>query len=459
MIRVSAAAQSLIVLMFLLVPQAFANEMATPAPAPDTTVVATGGGDGQSITLQEAVKESLLRRPTLKAAEQSVLLSKAQIGASRSGYLPTLQASYSDTVGNSIFGFFLIPGYEYANYNLLTVALTQTVWDFGRVHSQMRQSRHQLGAAEAVRRREAQTVIRDVETAYYNLLKAQHRVLSSRQSVVDAASHLAEARARLSAGVGLRLDVTQAKVNLESARLDLIHEETLRRKAQVDLGRAIGFRHKRPFVAVSPGEPERIPSFPDGSALDRLIAAHPEIQADNESVRQKKAALDSAKDQNYPSITGNAQYYLAQISVPLFGSPTQPFSTVNVGGVLNIPIFSGGLATSQIHEARADMRRTMHQAEDDRLRILASIRDSALDVQEDEERLRESETALENAEENDRQVEAAYRAGTAHSVDAIDAETALRRARVDVDSARFDLMSAVVAYRYALGTLTSPSAP
>ncbi len=227
----------------------------------------------------------------------------------------------------------------------------------------------------------------------------------------------------------------------------------------MDLGRAIGFRKKRPFVALTPAEPERIPPFPDGPALDRLIASHPEILADTENVRQKKAALDAAKDQNYPTITGNAQYYLAQISVPLFGLPTNPFSTVNVGGVLNIPIFSGGLMTSQIHEARADMRRTIHQAEDDRLRILALIRDAALDVEENRERLRETETALENAEENDRQVEAAYRAGTAHSVDAIDAETALRRARVDVDSARFDLMSSIVAYHYALGTLTSPGAP
>ncbi len=456
MIRSLAAAKSLIVLMVFWLPAAYAGDLASQMPPPDTMLLSP---EGQAITLQEAVRESLLRRPTLKAAEENIRLSRARLGASRSGYLPTLQASYADTIGNSIFGFFLIPGYAYANYNLLTVALSQTVWDFGRVHSQMRQSRHQLGAAEAMSRREAQTVIRDVETAYYNLLKSQHRVLSARQSVIDASSHLAEARARLAAGVGLRLDVTQAKVNLESARLDLIHEETLRRKAQVDLGRAIGFRKKRPFVASSPGEPERVPAFPGGQELDHLVSSHPEILADEETVRQKKAALDSAKDQNYPSITGNAQYYLAQISVPLFGSPTSPFSTVNVGGVLNIPIFSGGLMTSQIHEARAEMRRTMHQAEDDRLRILASIRDAALDVQEDEERLRESETALENAEENDHQVEAAYRAGTAHSVDAIDAQTALRRSRVDVDSARFDLMSALVAYRYALGTLSAPTAP
>ncbi|MGC8500065.1 MAG: TolC family protein [Leptospirillia bacterium] len=445
-----------LVASLLLLPSAYA-ETSLSQPLPDDVTAVTPSG--QTLSLQDAVGEALLRRPTLKAATDSVLLSKAQIGAARSGYLPTLQASYSDTVGNSIFGFFLIPGYQYANYDLLTVALTQTVYDFGRVHSQMRQSRHQLEAAKAQSRREAQRVIRDVETAYYALLKAQHRVLSARQSVVDASSHLSQARARLSAGVGLRLDVTQAKVNIESARLDLIHEETLRRKAQVDLGRAIGFRKKRPFVAVSSGETPTIPSLRDGSDLDRLLENHPELQVDAENVRQKKAALDAVKDQNYPSIVGSAQYYLAQISVPLFGLPTQPYSTVNVGGVLNIPILSGGLTTSQIHEARADMHRTMHQAEDDRLRILASVRDAALDVQEADERLRETKTALENARENDRQVEASYRAGTAHSVDVVDAETALRRARVEVDSARFDLMSAIVSYRYSLGTLRPPAAP
>jgi hypothetical protein len=101
----------------------------------------------------------------------------------------------------------------------------------------------------------------------------------------------------------------------------------------------------------------------------------------------------------------------------------------------------------------------MHQKEDDEVRLMAGIRDAAEDVREARERLRETRTALENAEENDRLIEAAYRVGTAHSVDVVDAETALRRARVNVDSARFDLLSSLVEYRYALGTLSSSDTP
>ncbi len=414
---------------------------------------------GQPISLKEAVREALERRPALKAFSDQVKASRERLGESKAGYFPNLSASYSDTVGNSIFGFFLIPGYQYANYNLLTVGLTQTVLDFGRVHSQVRQSRHQLKSVKAQDLRSVQGVIRDVEVAYFNLLKAQHRVLSSRQSLVDAASHLDEARARVAAGVGLRLDVTQAKVNYESARLDLIHEVTGLRKAQVDLGRAIGFRQKRPFEASDPaGESISARVNPEAD-IAKYLPAHPELLSDAETVRSRKAALDSAKDQNYPTITGSAQYYLAQISISFFGLPTTPFSTFNVGGLLNVPIFEGGLLTHQIHEARAGLHQSMHQKEDDEVRLMAGIRNAAEDVREARERLRETRTALDNAEENDRLIEEAYRVGTAHSVDVVDAETSLRRARVNVDSARFDLLSSLVQYRYALGTLSSADTP
>ena len=415
---------------------------------------------GKPISLQDAIRTALFRRPSLKAINDQVVASKERVSESRAGYYPNLSASYSDTYGNSILGFFLFPGYQFANYNLLTVGLTQTVLDFGRVHSQVRQSRHQLKSVQAQNLRNLQGVVRDVDVAYFALLKAQHRVLSARQSLVDASSHLDQARARVEAGVGLRLDITQAKVNFESARLDLIHEVSGLRKAQVDLGRAIGYRHKEPFLASDPaGESLQTPVNPEVD-IPKFLSAHPDLLADNETIKTRMASLDSAKEQNYPSITGSAQYYLAQISLEFFpGIPTSPFSTVNVGGVLNVPIFEGGLITHQIHEARADLHQSMHQKEDDEIRLMAAVRDSAEDVREARERLRETKTALDNAEENDRLIEAAYRVGTAHSVDVVDAETALRRARVDVDSARFDLLTAIVQYRYALGTLSPQDIP
>jgi outer membrane protein len=416
--------------------------------------------DGKSISLGAAVREALGRRPSLKAFAAQLLASKERVGESKSGYLPNLSANYADTFGNSIFGYFLFPGYEFANYNLLTVGLTQTLLDFGRVHSQVRQSWHQMKSIEAQKNRTVQAVIRDVELAYYALLKAQHRVESSRQSFLDARKHLDEARARVQAGVGLRLDITQAKVNYEQARLDLIHEETSFRKARVDLGQAIGYKRKQPFVADEIPEGAAIPSINPDEDLSRFLDSNPDLQADQETIRSREASLDSAKDQNYPSITGSAQYYLAQVSVEFFpGIPTTPFSSVNVGGVLNVPIFEGGLITHQVHEARASLRQSIHQREDDAVRIVANVRDAAEDVREARERLKETRTALDNAQENDRLVEAAYRVGTAHSVDVIDAETALRRARVEVDSARYDLRSAIVQYRYALGTLTQSGGP
>lgn len=416
-----------------------------------------GVSRGEAISLSEAVRQALSRHPSLKEFGDRIQVSKERVGESRSGYFPTLSASYSDTVGNSVFGYFLFPAYEYANYNLLTVSLTQTILDFGRVGAHVREGLRKTRALEAERRRKIQAVILDVETSYYALLTAQRRIVSARQSLLDARSHLEEALARVSAGAGTRLDVTQALVNRAQARLDLIREEEGIEKDRLLLGRSMGLRGNNRFVAVDPATAREDTSVDPEKDLARRLLSHPELQADRETIRSREASLDSALDQNYPSVSGSAQYYLAQVSVAFLpGMPTTPFSTVNVGGMLNIPIFEGGLVTHQVHEARAILRQSIHRKEDDEVRIEAKVRMAGQDVREAIKRLKETRRTLDNARENDRLVEESYRIGAARSVDVTDAEISLRRARVEVDSARYDIEIALARYRFALGMLAPP---
>ncbi len=414
---------------------------------------------GTPIGLSEAIQNAMSRRPALKTFVHLQVAQHEGVFQARSGYFPQLSASYQNIYGNSFLGYFLFPGYQYFDLQQFTVTLSQNLYDFGRTASQVKTARWKDKKAKDDLKFESLSLTRDVTVAYLKLLMTQHGLITANAGVHDARNHLAEAGARLDAGVGLRLDVTQAKVNLESALLDRIRADNDFRTAQIELAKTIGIRANPHYVAREIS----LERFRQRIDLKRDIPDaykhRPDLKSQKDTVRTSESVLSNAKSQNYPALTGLAQYFLTQVPEQALGIPyvpAQPFSTFNVGGTISIPIFEGGLITHQIHSARAQLAADFDQLEEIKLRVAADVQESALSVREARQKLKEARTAYESALENDNLVERAFHVGTAKSVDVIDAQTALRQAREQLIQARYDWAIQMVQYRFSLGRLSPP---
>lgn len=414
---------------------------------------------GTPVGLSEAVQNAMSRRPALKTFVHQQVAQHEIVSQARSAYFPQLSASYQNIYGNSFLGYFLFPGYQYFDLQQFTVTLSQNLYDFGRTASQVKTARWNDRKAKDDLKFESLSLVRDVTVAYLKLLMTQHGLITANAGVRDAKNHLAEAEARLDAGVGLRLDVTQAKVNLESALLDRIRADNDFRTAQIELARTIGIRTNPHYVAREIS----LERFRQRIDLKRDISEaykhRPDLKSQKDTVRTSESRLSNAKSQNYPALTGLAEYFLTQIPEQALGIPylpSQAFSTFNVGGTISIPIFEGGLITHQIHAARAQLAADTDQLEEVKLKVAADVQESALSVREARQKLKEAQTAYESAVENDNLVEKAFHVGTAKSVDVVDAETALRQAREALIQARYDWAIQVVQFRYSLGRLSRP---
>ncbi len=169
--------------------------------------------------------------------------------------------------------------------------------------------------------------------------------------------------------------------------------------------------------------------------------------------------LKAARRQNYPSINGQAQYFLAQIPPEALGSPNLPngpYSSFAIGGTVNVPLFEGGGNQAQMRQAGALLKESLHQEQETELVVISRVRQTFLDIQEARQQLAESRTELENAEEYARLEEGSYSAGKATALDVIDAQTALRKARADLIASKYALAQKVVLYHYAVGDLSPP---
>ncbi len=414
---------------------------------------------GLPITMKEAVRRALHLRPLRKIDQDRIRNLRATETQARSSYLPQLQASYQNTYANSFLGFFLFPNYQFVDVQLMTVTLTQLIFDFGRTTSQISQRKWSLRAQKDAYLETSQSIVRDVETTYYALIEAIEQEKVTLLNVIDARNHLDASLMRLKAGMGLKADVTQAKVNLANALLGRIQAVNVRKKAQIVLATTLGDLTEKHYVPVTDfplPEGLRARLLPD---LQKAAESNPSLLAARHSVNAAQENLKVTWRQNYPSLTGQAQYFLAQIPPSALGFPSLPsgpYSSFAFGGVLNIPIFEGGGNLAQIHQARAFLNESIHQKEETELSVSSQVRQAYLDIVEARQELAESRAELSNALEYDRLEEGSYSAGMATALDVIDAQTSLRKARADLVTAKYSLAQKVVLYHYAVGDLSPP---
>jgi outer membrane protein len=416
----------------------------------------------QEVTLSQAVERALAARPDLKAEAARVRSARESVGQSRAADYPQLSASFQTLYGNSLFGFFLFPNYNYEDLNLLTVTLTQNLLDFGKTGSQIDQSRWSYRAEEARRQTLWLSTIRDAESDYFTLLADQHQVLADKKSLEDATLQLARARLRYATGTGIVLDVTRARVNVEAARLALIRSRDQVRTDAVNLAQVMGLEKNVRLVAQDvEHDPNTLESPDPDRDLPVALSHRPEWKEARANVEAARAGLKNARSQNYPSLNALFQSFTATLprgALPFTYIPNNsPYSTFNFGGILTVPIFEGGYMIHQTARARSDLLTAIDTRESVRLQVSADLRKAAIAISDARQQLEEARAEEENARKNDTLVEEAYRQGQVQSVDVMDAQTALRQARESVIRARYLLMNGFVAYQYARGTIEPPT--
>ncbi len=419
-------------------------------------------GPQRQITLSDAVRVAILNRPDIRAQYDRIKSAQARIGEARSANYPQLQASLQTIYGNSLFGFFLFPGYNYADLNLLTVTLTQTIYDFGRTGSVVKKNRWEYSQEEGREKEILATTVRTVETDYFRLLSAQHQVIADEQNLEDATAQLDRARSLFRAGTGIVLDVTRAQVNVESTRLQLIRDRDQAQSYGIDLDRVMGIPGSKTLVALDvPNDPNFVPHPDLGKDLSTALQKRPEMIEATDQVRASEAALENVKSQNYPSISGLIQSFTAMLprnTLPIPYVPNNtPYSTFNFGGSLNIPILEGGLVVHQISQAHSDLSASLESRRDVKLQVGNDLKKAILEIKDAQQRLKEARTERMNAQKNEQLVEEAYRVGSVHSVDVMDAQAAMRQARESVIQARYLLMIGYADYQFARGTLKPPT--
>lgn len=433
------------------------------------------GQAAQANQLQTAYEQALANDPQLQAAaaqRESALEARPQ---ARALLLPqvTLQASVTKAeVEQSQSGFNPNAGvatnFDSDADNTTTFAqlqVTQTVFDWS-AFKQLRQSHSQVALAQARYLVEEQAIIVRLAEAYFNALAAADTVAFAGAEKRAIERQLEQAQKRYEVGLSALTDVQEAQARYDLATADEIEAKRQLRTTREALREITGRylddpRGLRPALDLDSPQPADADQWV-AQALQTnfsLVAERLAGEVALEDIERQGGARyptlslqGTATTQDQSGDTTSIQRQAGQTQFSQSENESE-FDNLSIGLFLNWNAFTGLRTTSQIRQARAQHEQQAAVIEQTKRSVERQTRDAYDGVLAGISRVKALRQAVKSNQTALDASEAGFRVGNRTSVDVLNAQRELFRARTDFARARYDYLLNRLRLKQAAGQL------
>jgi outer membrane protein len=406
---------------------------------------------GKPLSLNDCVALALRFNPALRSNQALIEAQKARVEQALAAYYP--QINFNTSYNWNTFNYVSLGGavrsytYKWTFLDVFSMGpnLNQLIYDFGRTSNTVKINRENVKANEQDLVTTKQTVILNVQQAYFGVLQTQSLVEVDKDVVSQTKQHLDQAQGFYQAGTRPKIDVTKAEVDMANAQLALIQANNNYDVARVTLNNAIGFTQSLTFPV------EDILGFtPREYQLEDIVKTaygqRPEIEQIKAKQRSQEAAIKLAQSSYYPILSGNAQYIWRG-----YHMPNDMTWDMFFGATLSIPIFSGFSSPNQVSEQRANMKNLVSQEEALKLNIRLEAEQAYLSQKQATEQIRVTEKAVGQAQENYDLASGRYKVGVGSPLEITDAEVQLANAKANYIQALYNYKVAEAKIERATG--------
>ncbi len=305
-----------------------------------------------------------------------------------------------------------------------------------------------IASADALHAAARQDLMVRVAERYFGVLEAEDERSFAQATLEAFEQQLAQSRQRFEVGLIAITDVEEAKAGYDLSKAQLIAAENALDIAREALRETTGVYHERlaplgDMQLVMP-EPADIDKWTQ-TALERnlrLLAA----RHDAETARQEVERVQAGHS---PTLDAVGLLGLNDSDSDVAGETRR----ASVALRLNFPLYSGGSVVSRTRESRHRHQSALEVLERERRRTQRETRGAYLGVNSGISRVHALEQAVRSSETAAEAIEAGFQVGTRTSVDVLDAQRELFRARRDLSEARYGYVLDVLRLKRAAGTL------
>ena len=314
-------------------------------------------------------------------------------------------------------------------------------WRAGKLSAQAARLAHQFTV---------RNVLFGVTTAYYDVLKQQRFVEVNRQTLELARRQFELAQKRFNVGDVTKTDVLRARVASERSQRLLTEAENALRLAHSILASILNLGTEGAVVLSDP------PAYP--VSLESLAALQERAGGGREDLRIARLAVETAKAKRGEVVARYGPRLVAQWNNVWIDPVTtsQPNNFWQATVAVQIPFFEGG--QRELDLRRTGLERTAAELSYENLTksIAVDVKGAWLRVHSLEQTLQALHAEVEAADENYRSLENQYRAGTATSLDVLDALRDLSTARTDLAVESYGYQLALRDLEHVTGVFQQP---
>ncbi|MBM4274801.1 MAG: TolC family protein [Deltaproteobacteria bacterium] len=412
----------------------------------------------RSLDLKEALRLAWKANPTLQVSRLQVLIAGEEVVRARSGFLPQVRAELGQTFLDDptkirIQGVPPVPGTSTPtvqmtnrNYWNSKVVVEQTIFDFWGIPSRYQAA---VLGKKATLLDNAQTrdnIFLNVCQGYFQTLRAIKLVEVARQEVAQLKDHLKIAKDQYEFGVVTYNDVLQAEVSLADAEQRLIVAKTdvvdirsvLNKVLALPISQATELKDEKDLAIP----PQDLPRLTEVALKQRR-----DLKASKDRINQQEKVVTQTKAQYYPTIYAQAGHTWQENTIWVHES--QYFAFLG----MRWSLFSGLDTRAQVSQARDKVDQLKVQHKDLGEQVKLDVQTAHLSIKDTLERIRVTEKAVVQGEENLRLNEERYKEQVGTATDVIDAQTLLTKTRVNYTNALYDHQMAKAQLLWAMGAI------
>jgi len=339
---------------------------------------------------------------------------------------------------------------SYATNQTYSVGLRQAIYQRASL-VQLKQADSSIAQADARLTAAEQDLLLRVATRYFLVLGAQDNVEFVQADKEAIGRTLEQAQKRFEVGLAAITDTLDAQARYDIAASDEINALKLLDDAREALREVTGELPMDPEVLRS-----EIPLLkPEPADLDEWVTAateqNPLLLAAIAATQVAKQEIRVQNSGHYPSLDLTADYSYRDTQFGGFSSLERNDSAI--GLELTLPIYQGGLITSQTRQARDLYTQTREEQEKQLRSTERSARDTYRGVISGISKVDSLSIAVISNEKAVEAAEAGFDVGTRSIVDVLDAQRELLRARRDYARSRYDYLLDTLRLKQAAGIL------
>ncbi len=392
-------------------------------------------GEAVKLNLDHAMERAFATNPTVSIAKYELDSARASYNAAResrgisiTGTHQTQRSGYDDyhqdTTGLWTKGI----GNNHSN----GLTATLPIFTGGRLQGQVEQARANYKYNLIGVQRTYNEMRSTVTNAYFDMLQKDNLRKLSDESVTRLADHLKNVQAQYDVGVVAKVDLLRSQVELADAQQSLIQAENSYQVAEANMNKIIGL----PMGTNLQLDDLLVYNAYDKTMEDCLgyAALHrPELEQAEQNVKAYKGALKIAKAGHMPQVSASATQQWSDKNWP--GDENGNWG---VGVNVSMNIFDSGVTLSKIHGAEADLKKAEETYRDTVDTVNLDVRTNYLSLREAEKRIKTTELAVEQADEDYRIAQLRYMNGVGTNTDVLDAQVALTQAKTNYTKALYD---------------------